>query len=269
MEGAVGEGGRGTTVWDTFSHTPGKVDNNDTGDVADDVYHRYSDDIKLMKELGINSYRFSIAWSRIIPDGESTVNAEGVAYYNGVIDELIASDIVPLVTLFHWDTPQTLEDKYGGWLSSEIENCKCLIRCRHQFFFDPPPSILAFAYYADTCFDLFGDRVKHWITINEPMSVALNGYYYGSHAPGRCSDRNVCSAGNSSTEPYIVSHNMLNAHAAAVQVYRSKYQRSQKGVIGITLNSDFAYPLTDSKEDADASQRYHLGHTLYHLHLYI
>ena len=128
-----------------------------------------------------------------------------------------------------------MEKKYGGWLSPEIET--------------------AFASYADVCFNAFGVRVKHWLTLNEPMTVALAGYSDGVHAPGRCSDNSRCSAGNSTTESYIVAHNMLNAHAAAVEVYRTKYQSQQKGVIGITLNSDFGFPLTNSSDDLAAAQR--------------
>lgn len=236
VEGAYQEDGRGLSVWDTFSHVAGKTANGDTGDVADDNYHRFREDIQLIKKMGLNAYRFSISWTRLFPSGEGALNTAGVAHYNQVIDALIEAGITPLVTLFHWDTPLALEEKYLGWLSPEIET--------------------PFANYADACFAAFGDRVKHWITLNEPLTVALCGYNVGVHAPGRCSDRSRCAAGNSSTEPYIAAHNMLNAHAAAVEVYRTKYQAKQKGVIGITLNTDFGYPLTDSAEDKAAAVRY-------------
>lgn len=118
-----------------------------------------------------------------------------------------------------------------------------------------PTSLLDFARYADTCFEAFGDRVKYWLTFNEPMTVCLAGYDSGAHAPGRCTNHTKCSAGNSATEPYIVAHNQLNAHAAAVEVYREKYQSTQNGKIGITLNTDFAYPISDSQADSDAAQR--------------
>ena len=235
VEGAFNEDGRGMTIWDTFSHTPGKTTNGDNGDIATDHYHLFTKDIEIMKEMGMDSYRFSLSWSRIQPDGEGEVNKQGIEHYNAVIDSLLDADIIPFVTLFHWDTPVSLEEKYESWLNADIEHY--------------------FAKYADICFHHFGDRVKHWLTFNEPMTVALNGYDSGTHAPGRCSDRSKCKSGDSSTEPYVVAHNMLNAHAAAVQLYRDKYQTFQGGEIGITLNSDFAYPFSDSSEDVDASQR--------------
>jgi hypothetical protein len=238
VEGAYNEDGRGLTVWDSFSHTPGKTVNGETGDVADDQYHRFQADIQLIKAMGLNSYRFSIAWSRIFPEGKgNTVNQAGIDHYNALIDGLVAQKITPLVTLFHWDTPLALEQEYDGWLSPEIED--------------------AFVEYANVCFKMFGDRVKHWITLNEPLTVALQGYNNGVNAPGRCSDRTRCTEGDSSTEPYIAAHNMLNAHAAVVELYRKAYQTQQGGVIGITLNADFAYPLhADSAEDQAAAYRY-------------
>lgn len=236
IEGAVKEDGRLPSVWDEFSHIPGKTANGDNGDVADDNYHRIDEDVALLTSMGLNAYRFSISWSRILPHGDDrVVNQAGIDHYNHVIDSLIKANITPLVTLFHWDTPLALEHKYEGWLSPSIE---------HDF-----------AHYADVCFQHFGDRVKHWITLNEPLTVAFNGYCTGEHAPGRCSDRTKCTRGNSATEPYIAAHNMLNAHAAAVEVYRNKYQVKQDGVIGITLNTDFSYPMTNSTEDAAASER--------------
>lgn len=252
VEGAFNEDGRGMTVWDTFSHTPGKVSNGDNGDIADDDYHRFSEDIDLMSKLGLKAYRFSIAWSRIFPDGESDINQAGIDHYNAVLDKLVEADIVPLVTLFHWDTPLALETKYGGWLNDTMETRKTTFTVIYQVVKYHFPD---FSKYADVCFQRFGDRVKHWLTFNEPMSVALNGYLYGINAPGHCTDRSKCKEGDSSTEPYIVSHNMLNAHAAAVDIYRASYQAKQGGVIGITLNTDFAYPLSTSSEDAAACQR--------------
>lgn len=236
VEGAVNEDGRGPSVWDEFSHLPGKTANGDTGDVADDNYHRFKEDIDLIRQLGLNSYRMSLSWTRLFPNGDDAqINHAGVTHYNQVIDKLVEAGITPFVTLFHWDTPLSLEKRFGGWLSSDMEKY--------------------FARYADSVFAAFGDRVKHWITLNEPLTVALCGYNSGVHAPGRCSDRSRCAEGNSSTEPYIAAHNMLNAHAAAVEVYRQKYQAQQGGVIGITLNTDFGYPLTDSQEDKDAAVR--------------
>ena len=174
-------------------------------------------------------------------------------HYNTLINALVAAGIEPLVTIYHWDLPQNLEDKYAGWLSSEIEK--------------------DFANYARVCFERFGDRVKKWITINEPWTSCFMGYVLGIFAPGRCSDRSRCLHGNSSTEGseydtspscknisfavhtvgYIAAHNMLNAHAAVVEVYRQEFQPQQRGVIGITLNHDWAEPLTQSEEDREAA----------------
>ncbi|XP_052724272.1 cyanogenic beta-glucosidase-like isoform X2 [Vigna angularis] len=161
-----------------------------------------------MKNMNLDSYRFLISWSRILPNGKLSggINQEGIDYYNNVINELLANGIKPLVTLFHWDLPQTLEDEYGGFLS--------------------PLIIKDFRDYADVCFKAFGDRVKHWVTLNEPWTYSINGYANGTMAPGRCSSwvNPNCVGGDSGTEPYIVSHNQLLTHAAAVRVYKTKYQ---------------------------------------------
>nr|GMD00399.1 beta-glucosidase 40-like [Ipomoea batatas] len=196
VEGAVEEDGRGATIWDTFSHTFGKIADFSNGDVAVDQYHRYLEDVELMKDMGMDAYRFSIAWSRIFPNGTGEINQAGVDHYNNLIDALLAKGVTPYVTLYHWDLPQALDDRYGGWLDPQI--------------------IKDFATYAETCFKKFGDKVKHWISVNEPHTVALRGYGTGIHAPGR--------AGNSSTEPYIVGHNLLLAHATIVDIYRKSYQ---------------------------------------------
>jgi beta-glucosidase/6-phospho-beta-glucosidase/beta-galactosidase len=236
IEGAVQEDGRGPSIWDTYSKIPGKIAHGENGDIADDAYHKVREDVQLVKSLGIQAYRFSISWTRILPLGYGQVNQAGIDHYNMVIDTLLEAGLVPLVTLYHWDMPQGLEDKYGGLLSPKFED--------------------DFVYYADICFRNFGDRVKKWATINEPWTQAYLGYSVGVHAPGRCSNRRVCSAGNSSTEPYIVGHNILNAHAAVVQLYRTKYQRTQKGEIGIVLNLDWAEPLTHSYIDNAAAVRH-------------
>ncbi|XP_042520769.1 beta-glucosidase 13-like isoform X2 [Macadamia integrifolia] len=233
-EGAANEGGRKPSIWDTFTHQhPDKITDHSNGDVAIDSYHRYKEDVNVMKEMGMDAYRFSISWSRILPDGKQSggVNEEGVQYYNNLINELLANKIQPFVTLFHWDLPQALEDKYGGFLSPDI--------------------IYDFQGYADICFKEFGDRVKHWITLNEPVSYVI-GYNEGTLAPGRCSN---CSKGNSSTEPYLVGHHQLLAHAAAVNLYRDKYQASQNGKIGITLNSHWMVPYSEHHSDVAASRR--------------
>ena len=176
-------------------------------------------------------YRFSIAWSRLFPTGEEArPNAAGVAYYGRLIDTLLAAGLTPLATLYHWDLPQALDAKYGGWLSPKM------------------PGL--FAKFAEACFAAFGDRVRSWITFNEPLTFVQLGYSKGSHAPGRCSDRSRCPAGNSSTEPYIAAHNVILAHGQAVRAYRQRYASAQRGQIGITLNSVWAEPY-DSASAAD------------------
>lgn len=206
-EGAADEDGRGPSIWDTFSHTPGKIADGSNGDVADDQYHRYKEDVKLLVAMGVDSYRLSISWVRIFPMGRGAINDKGVTFYNNFINELLRNRIKPVVTIFHWDMPQPLEDEYGGFLSHNI--------------------VKDFTDYADTCFRLFGDRVKIWTTINEPNIFSLFGYNNGTFAPGRCSKaiNANCPAGNSATEPYIAAHNMLLSHASAVKLYRDKYQQ--------------------------------------------
>ena len=235
IEGAVTDGGRGQTIWDSFAALPGKTDKGDTGEIADGSYYRIREDVQLIKDMGLSSYRFSIAWSRIMPTGEMPVNQAGIDHYNLLLDELESQGIEPLVTLYHWDLPSALEEKYEGWLSPDIEN--------------------QFALYADVCFAAFGDRVKMWTTINEPWTFCLMGYVTGAFAPGRCSDRSKCAVGDSSTEGYVAAHNVLNAHAAAVQLYRDKYQTLHGGKIGMVLNQDWAEPLTNDPLDIIAAAR--------------
>ncbi|KAH9309342.1 hypothetical protein KI387_037253, partial [Taxus chinensis] len=235
-EGAVGEDGKGQSLWDTFAHTPGKISDDSNGDVADDQYHRYKEDVKLLVDSGVDSYRFSISWTRIFPKGRGIVNKKGLTYYNNLIDELLKNGIKPLVTIFHWDLPQVLQDEYGGFLSEKI--------------------VKDFTSYANTCFEAFGDRVKNWVTINELISVSVYGYNYGSLAPGRCSKAvGNCTAGNSAIETYIVAHNLLLSHAATVKLYRDKYQKKQKGSIGITLATHWFLPHSNSLADYRASRR--------------
>jgi len=164
IEGAVAEDGRGPSIWDTFSHTPGKVENGDTGDVAVDFYHRVDEDLDLIASLGLGAYRLSIAWPRIIPNGTGAVNEAGLAFYEKVIDGLIARNVEPVVTLYHWDLPQPLEDR-GGWTNRETS--------------------YAFAEYARVVGERLGDRVSVWTTLNEPWCAAYLGYAAGHHAPGR------------------------------------------------------------------------------------
>lgn len=227
---------RGQHIWDVFSHTPGKTANGDTGDVADDQYHRYREDFAQMKALGIKNYRLSIAWTRLFPSNSSTVNRDGIRFYNDVIDTLLENGIEPFVTLFHWDLPMWAYTPAGGWIDSNVVGW--------------------FNTYAQTCFDAFGDRVKRWITFNEPLTFTNLGYGVGTHAPGRCSDRSRCEHGDSTTEPYLAAHNVLLSHSAAVDTYRKKFQHAQKGVIGITLNTDWAEPFTNSSADVTAAERH-------------
>ncbi|KAL8555520.1 hypothetical protein ACS0TY_003360 [Phlomoides rotata] len=238
-EGAAFEDGKGPSTWDNFTHQfPEKIADMSNGDVATDFYHRYKDDVKLLKYLGVDIFRMSISWSRLLPAGKLSggVNKEGIAFYNNVLDELLANGITPFVTLFHWDVPQTLEDEYRSFLSPHI--------------------IDDFKDFADLCFSEFGDRVKYWTTLNEPSMFTRNGYDDGGRfAPGRCSNTSICSQGNSPTEPYIVAHNLLLSHATAVKLYKQKYQVTQKGEIGITLVSDWFVPYSNSSLDVKAAQR--------------
>ncbi|WP_344886891.1 family 1 glycosylhydrolase, partial [Nonomuraea antimicrobica] len=164
IEGAVKEDGRGQSIWDTFSHTPGNVADGDTGDMACDHYHRYGGDIGLMRELRLAAYRFSVAWPRIQPDGAGSINPRGLAFYDRLVDELLAAGITPYVTLYHWDLPQALEDQ-GGWTNRDTAD--------------------RFADYAQAVYDRLGDRVTDWATLNEPWVSAYLGYGNGVHAPGR------------------------------------------------------------------------------------
>ena len=223
IEGAWQEGGKGLSIWDAFTHTPGKIINATNGDVACDHYHRFRDDVKLMAAMGLKAYRFSIAWPRIQPTGQGKPNTDGIRYYNDLIDELLNHDIEPWVTLYHWDLPLALQIEHDGWLNPSIAD--------------------RFAEYAEICFDYFGDRVKRWITLNEPWVVAMLGYGQGVHAPGRISN----------ADPYLAAHNLLRAHGRAVDIYRLRYKAKQNGVIGITNNCDWREPLTDTLRDRTAA----------------
>ncbi|KAK8955402.1 Beta-glucosidase 22 [Platanthera guangdongensis] len=234
-EGATTEDGRAPCIWDTFAHS-GHL-NGSTADVASDGYHKYKEDIKHMSEIGLEGYRFSISWSRLLPSGRGPVNPKGLEYYNNVINELIKYGIQPFVTIHHYDFPQVLQDEYGGWLSPKI--------------------IDDFKEFAEVCFREFGDRVQHWTTMNEPNVIAMYAFDYGILPPQRCSHPfgNDCKGGNSTIEPYIVAHHMILSHSAAVQLYRTKYQAIQKGKIGINLSTLWSYPLTESIADVLAAKR--------------
>jgi len=227
IEGAVATDGRAPSIWDTFSEQPGKIANEDTGMVACEHYMRFREDVKLMKDLGLMAYRFSISWSRLLPTGRGVVNPMGVAFYSDLIDELLTNNIMPVVTLYHWDLPQCLEDEYGGWLGRM--------------------AVQDFAHYASVCFASFGDRVKCWITFNEPWVACALGYCSGEHAPGHKSAP--------SSEPYVAAHHMILAHAKAVQCYNDEFRPTQRGLVGITLNMDWKESLTNSARDIAAQRR--------------
>ncbi|XP_020084044.1 probable inactive beta-glucosidase 14 [Ananas comosus] len=237
IEGAYLEGNKGLSNWDVFSHIYGHINDGSNADIADDHYHRYLEDIELMHSLGVNAYRFSISWSRILPRGRfGDVNPVGVAFYNSLIDALVSKGIQPFVTLNHFDVPHELEVRYGAWLSPEIKK--------------------DFAYFAEVCFREFGDRVKFWTTFNEPNLMIKFGYIIGRYPPGRCSKPfGNCGLGNSSLEPYIVAHNILLSHAITVGIYRSKYQAKQGGSIGIVISTIWYEPLTNTTADHLAAQR--------------
>jgi beta-glucosidase len=226
IEGAAAEGGRTPSIWDTFSHTPGRVDGGDTGDVADDHYHRFRDDVALMAQLGLTSYRFSVAWPRITPqvtpDALGPVNPEGVAFYSALVDELLAHGISPSITLYHWDLPQALEDA-GGWAQRRTAE--------------------RFGEYAEVVAEALGDRVPLFITLNEPWCSAYLGYASGVHAPGR-------------TEPaaaLAAVHHLNLAHGLATSAIRRAAPESR---VALTLNLAWVRPeQPDSAPDAEAARR--------------
>ncbi|KAJ3277093.1 choline dehydrogenase 7 [Terramyces sp. JEL0728] len=226
VEGAVDADGKSKSIWDTFAHLPGKIFNNDSPDVADDEYHLYAETVNLLKAAGANSYRFSISWPRLVPGGSagSPINPLAVDHYNKIINLLVENNITPLVTLYHWDLPQSLEDAYGGLLNADKLS-------------------VDFAYYADAAFAAFGDRVKHWLTFNEPTSSCVLGYATGEHAPGHCTDRTKCAKGNGLLDVVQCMHSILVSHGEAVKVFRQKYQPTQKGMISIAPNVEYAVPL--------------------------
>ncbi|MBU3182735.1 GH1 family beta-glucosidase [Clostridium psychrophilum] len=201
VEGAWNEDGKGISNWDVFSKLPGKTFEGTNGDVSIDHYHRYKEDVKLMAEIGLESYRFSISWSRIIPDGDGEINQKGLDFYNNLIDECLKYGIVPFVTLYHWDLPQVLEE-CGGWTYKR--------------------TIDAFVKYANVCYKAFGDRVKHWITFNETIVFCSLGYLAGAHPPGIKNDLK---------KYFQATHNVITAHAKAVVAYK---KLRQFGEIGIT-----------------------------------
>jgi beta-glucosidase len=219
IEGAANKDGRGESIWDRFSHTPGKVLNGDTGDVACDHYHLWRDDIKLMKSLGLNAYRFSIAWPRVLPNGSGQINEAGIDFYSQLVDGLLEVGLRPFATLYHWDLPQALQDK-GGWPSRMVVD--------------------AFVEYTDIITRALGDRVKDWITLNEPWVSAFVGYKDGRHAPGH----------TNLDEAIAASHHLLLSHGRSVPVIRSNVKDAN---VGITLNLTPQMPASSSLVDKKAA----------------
>ena len=222
IEGSPLAEGAGPSIWQRFSHTPGMTDNGDTGDVACDHYNRYRDDVALMASLGLQAYRFSIAWGRVLPEGTGAVNPAGLDFYDRLVDALLEKGIEPLPTLYHWDLPAALDDR-GGWLNPDIAGW--------------------FADYAEIMFARLDGRVKRWATLNEPWVVTDGGYLHGALAPGH---RNLFEAP-------IASRNLMRAHGAAVQRYRSVGANA----IGLVVNLEPKYPASDTAADHDAVRRSH------------
>ena len=223
IEGGVQEGGRGESVWDAFSHTPGKVRWGDSGDVAADSFHRWREDVRLLRDMGLGAYRFSMAWPRIAPKGDEDWNAEGFAYYDGLVDALAEADIQPWVTLYHWDLPQALQDK-GGWQNADTAK--------------------AYAAYAAKVAEHFKGRVNHWITFNEPQCFIGLGYGAGEHAPGlrlREADQLKCW------------ENMLAGHRMAIQALR---EIDGGNVVGLASCGGISCPATERPEDVEAARRH-------------
>lgn len=226
IEGGWNEDGKGPSIWDTFTHQPGRIYKDETGDVACDSYHRYLDDVRLVSSLGVSHYRFSISWPRIFPKGfVDEVNPKGVAYYHKLIDALLTAGIQPAVTLYHGDLPQVLEE-IGGWENEMMA--------------------VYFNEYADFCFKEFGEKVKMWFTINQPKIDGVLGYEEAVHAPGK-------------RQPgygaYRVVHVMLKAHALAWHTYDIKYRPEQSGVISIVVNGLWIEPVSDAEADIEAAER--------------
>ncbi len=226
IEGAVTEDGKGPSIWDTYSHTPGKIEDGTNGDKACDHYHQWEEDIELMKELGVNAYRFSISWPRILPKGRGKINNKGLQFYSDLVDALLDAGITPLATLYHFDLPQALQDDGGGWLRRGIAD--------------------DFEEFTDVVSVELGDRVKHWATINEPWELAWQGYVTGEDAPG-------LRLGNK--EALKASHNVLLAHGAAVRTLRDNSPGAQ---VGIVLHLNMVEPASTRPEDVAAAHRWEL-----------
>jgi beta-glucosidase len=222
IEGSPLADGAGPSIWQRFAHTPGMMANGDTGDVSCDHYRRFRDDVQLMRTLGLQSYRFSIAWGRVLPEGTGRINQKGLDFYSSLVDELLENGIEPNATLFHWDLPAALDDR-GGWLNRDIAHW--------------------FADYAQVLFKALDGRVKRWSTINEPWVVTDGGYLHGVLAPGH----------RSKYEAPIAAHNLMRASGAGIQAYRALGRHD----IGVVFNIEPKYPASNSPEDLAATRRAH------------
>ena len=222
IEGAVTEDGRSPSIWDTFAHTPGKVAQGDTGDVACDHYHRWPEDIGIMKQLGVGAYRFSIAWPRVQPGGDGPVNTAGLAFYDRLVDALLDAGITPYPTLYHWDLPQALQDR-GGWASRETAE--------------------RFAAYASVVADRLGDRVTDWVTLNEPRCSAWIGHLEGRHAPGLTDIAIAVPA----------AYHLLLGHGLAAQAVRAAAPGARVGIVNVLSTCE---PASDRDEDVEAAARF-------------
>ena len=223
IEGAFQSDGKGESIWDEWAHIAGKTFEGTNGDIACDHYHRFEEDVALMKEMGLSTYRFSIAWTRILPHGTGDINHKGLLFYNNLINALIENDIVPMVTLYHWDLPLALEKRYEGWLSPQIVD--------------------DFVGYARVCFEAFGDRVKHWIVMNEPNIFTHMGYQIALHPPGKMD-----------TALYLKAyHHTAMAHAKTVLLYK---EMGYKGLIGSSIAYSPSYAASNSAEDVMAKKWY-------------
>lgn len=231
IEGSPMADGAGPSIWTRFAHTPGMTLNGDNGDIACDHYRRWQDDVKLMRDLGLQAYRFSVSWSRILPDGTGRVNQAGLDFYSRLVDALLENGIEPLLTLYHWDLPAALDDM-GGWLNRDCADW--------------------FAEYARVLYRALDGRVKKWVTLNEPWVITDGGYLHGALAPGH----------RSKYEAPIASHNLMRAHGAAVQAYRAEGQHE----IGLVVNIEPKYPASESEADAAATRRAHAYMNEQYLH---
>ncbi|KAK1704539.1 glycoside hydrolase superfamily [Colletotrichum lupini] len=235
IEGGISQDGKGKSIWDVYTHLEPSRTNGENADVACDHYNRVAEDVELMSSLGVDVYRFSLAWTRIIPLGgrNDPINEKGVAFYDDLINRLLANNIEPVVTLYHWDLPQELYERYKGLLDTA------------EYRAD-------FQNYARICFSRFGDRVKKWVTFNEPYIISIFAHHSGVLAPGRC----AASGANTKTEPWRVGHTIILSHASVVQVYAEEFQPSQKGEISIVLNGHFYESFEEGNQnDVEAAQR--------------